>query len=207
VSSRNATQTTAPPGASTDRPVPAGDARERILGTAYDLFSRYGVQAVGVDRIIAEANVAKMSLYRHFPSKEELVLAVLDRREQIWTKDWLEREVERRASKPEDRLLAIFDAFDEWFRREDFEGCLFVNSLLEGHDRTSSIGAESVLRLRNVHALVQRLAEDAGIPDPGAFARTWQLLMLGSIVSAGGGDLDAARNARAVGSLLLAREG
>ena len=63
-----------------------------------------------------------MTLYRHFGSKDALVLAFLDRREARWTKDWLQHEVERRAVDPAERLLAIFDVFDEWFQREDFEG-------------------------------------------------------------------------------------
>ena len=72
------------------------DARERILRTAYRLFSQRGVRAVGIDSIIAEAGVAKATLYRHFRSKEELVLAALERREDLWTRGWLEPEVKRR---------------------------------------------------------------------------------------------------------------
>ena len=71
--------------------------RGRVLQAAYDLFCREGINAVGIDRIVAAAGVAKMSLYRHFRSKEELVLAVLDLREKLWKVDWLEAEVERRA--------------------------------------------------------------------------------------------------------------
>src|SRR5919106_6239860 len=86
-------------------------ARERILETAYRLFSRHGVRAVGVDRIVASSGVAKMSLYRHFRSKEELVLAFLQEREQRWTRDWLHAEASRRGETGADRMLAIFDVF------------------------------------------------------------------------------------------------
>src|SRR3954452_2395560 len=106
-------------------------ARERILSAAYDLFSRRGVRAVGIDAIIAQSGVARMTLYRHFASKEQLVLAYLERREELWTRRWLQAEVEQRASDPAERLLAIFDVFDAWFRREDFEGCAFINIMLE----------------------------------------------------------------------------
>src|SRR3954467_8077216 len=95
-----------------------GEARERILSAAYDLFSRRGVRAVGIDAIIAQSGVARMTLYRHFASKEQLVLAYLERREELWTRRWLQAEVEQRASDPAERLLAIFDVFDAWFRRE-----------------------------------------------------------------------------------------
>src|SRR6266849_5549272 len=89
-------------------------ARERVLQTAYDLFCRHGVQAIGVDRIVAEASVAKVTLYKHFRSKQELIVAALDLREELWTRAWLERETERRADTPTMRLLAVFDLLDEW---------------------------------------------------------------------------------------------
>ena len=110
--------------------VKQSDARQRILDAAYDLFSRHGIRGVGVDAIIERSGVARMTLYRHFGSKDALVLAFLERREERWTKEWLQSEVERRASDPAQRLLVIFDVFDEWFQRGDFEGCSFINVLL-----------------------------------------------------------------------------
>src|SRR5258705_9633275 len=109
--------------------------RERILETAYELFSRHGTQSVGVDRITAEAGTAKMTLYRHFPSKEDLIVAFLERRQERWTRGWLQAEVERREDSPAARLLAVFDVFGEWFARADFEGCSFINVMLEVDDR------------------------------------------------------------------------
>jgi AcrR family transcriptional regulator len=100
---------------------PAG-ARQRILAAAYALFSQHGVAAVGIDAIIARSGTAKMSLYRHFGSKDELVLAFLRQREQEWTRSWLEAAAMARATEPEARLLAIFDVFHEWFQADDFEG-------------------------------------------------------------------------------------
>ncbi|MEA2219528.1 MAG: hypothetical protein QOJ35_2154 [Solirubrobacteraceae bacterium] len=180
--------------------------RERILRTAYRLFSRHGVQAIGINRIVAEAGIAKATLYKHFASKEELVLAVLQRREDLWSHGWLEAEIERRASTPRARLLAIFDAFDEWFRRDDYESCLFASALLEIRDRTSPIARASIVHLAYVHRMIRDLAEGAGIPAPDDFARQWQLIMLGSITAAAIGDADAARRARDVAALLLERE-
>lgn len=111
------------------------DARSRILEAAYELFSRQGIRAVGIDAIIRRSGVARMTLYRNFGSKDELVLAFLERREQRWTRDWLQQEAERRAADPAERLLAIFDVFDDWFRHDDFEGCSFINVLLETTDQ------------------------------------------------------------------------
>src|SRR3981081_904825 len=106
---------------------PGGNARERILDTAYELFSHDGIRAVGIDRIIADAGIAKATLYRHFPSKEQLVLAFLDLRERRWTREWLEAESERRAATRQDRVLVVFDVLDDWFQRPDYEGCSFIN--------------------------------------------------------------------------------
>jgi AcrR family transcriptional regulator len=150
--------------------------------------------------------VAKMTLYRHFHSKDELVIAALERREVSWTIDWLVRETERRGRTPAERLLAIFDAFDEWFRREDYEGCLFVNTLLETHDHTSPVGARAALGMNGVLTFVRGLAEEAGVRDAEALARQWHVLLNGAIVLAYSGQVDAALRAREVGLLLLQRE-
>jgi AcrR family transcriptional regulator len=184
----------------------AVDARERILQTAYDLFSRHGIRAVGVDTVIARSGVAKMTLYRHYPSKDHLALAFLRRREELWTRAWLQTEVERRGGSPRERLLAIFDVFDKWFRRADFEGCSFINVLLEIDDRTHPVRSATVRHLEMIRSFLRQLAADAGVRDPDGFARQWHILMKGSIVAAGEGDRDAARRARDIGSLLLARE-
>ncbi|MGH9030798.1 MAG: TetR/AcrR family transcriptional regulator [Acidimicrobiia bacterium] len=178
------------------------DPRERVLATAYELFSRRGVRGVGVDEVIAGAGVAKATLYRHFPSKDDLVLAFLDRREERWTREWVEAEARRRGSSAEEQLLAIFDLFDEWFRRDDFEACSFINVLLEMGTRHPA-GDACVRHLANVRTIVRRLAEEAELRDPEAFAHSWHILMKGSIVSAAEGDADAARRARAMASLLI----
>jgi AcrR family transcriptional regulator len=178
-------------------------ARERILDTAYDLFSRRGIRAVGIDTIVEQSGVARMTLYRHFASKDALVLAFLERREQRWTKDWLQRAVEQRASDPEQRLLAIFDVFDEWFRQTDFEGCAFINVLLEIGDPTHVLHHASAEYLARIRVFVADLAREAGVADPEPFARQWHILMKGSIVAAGEGDHEAAKRAQYMGRLLL----
>lgn len=179
-------------------------ARERILDTAYGLICRHGIRGVGIDTIIERSDVAKMTVYRHFGSKDELVLAVMVRREQLWLREWLQAEVLASAAGGRERLLAIFDVFDAWFRRPDFEGCLFINVLLEIDDRTHPIHRASREHLARIRTFIAALAADAGVADADAFARQWHVLMKGSIVSAGEGDVDAARRAQAIGRLLLA---
>ena len=181
---------------------PPGGARERILRAAYELFSHEGINAVGVDTIIAHSGTAKMSLYRHFGSKEELVLAFLEQRRERWTSQWLEAEVLKRAADPVARLLAIFDVFDEWFQEPDFEGCSFINALLEA-ERGGSVHRAAADHLAEIRVIIARLAREAGLEDVERFAHTWHFLMKGSIISAHEGYQDAAKDAKRAGELIL----
>jgi AcrR family transcriptional regulator len=184
----------------------APDARERILDAAYELFARNGVRAVGIDAIIDRAGVARMTLYRHFDSKDALVLAFLERREERWTRGWLQHDVERRATDPGERLLAIFDVFDGWFQQDDFEGCSFINVLLEIAEPDHELHRASAEYLARIRAFVRDLADEAGAPDPEGLAHKWHILMKGSIVAAGEGDRQAAKRAREVAALVLSKE-
>jgi AcrR family transcriptional regulator len=179
------------------------DARQRILETAYDLFSRRGVRAVGIDEVVERAGVAKATLYRHFRSKDDLVLAFLEQREVRWTREWVEAEARRRGTTAEERLLAIFDLFHEWFQRDDFEGCSFINVLLEAGDREHALGRASVQHLANIRSVVAKLAEEAGLREPEAFAHSWHILMKGSIVAAAEGDPEAAHRAQSMARTLV----
>jgi AcrR family transcriptional regulator len=155
-----------------------------------------------VDEVIRRAGVAKATLYRHFPSKDDLVIAFLERREQRWTLAWVEAEARRRGSAPEDQLLAIFELFDEWFHRDDFEACSFINVLLE-MGPAHPAGQASVRHLASIRSIVARLADEAALRDPESFARSWHILMKGAIVSAAEGDAQAAQRARSMASLLI----
>jgi AcrR family transcriptional regulator len=178
-------------------------AKERILAAAYDLFSRHGIRAVGIDAIIEKSGVARMTLYRHFTCKEQLVLAFLEQRARFWASGWLQEEIMRRAQSPRERLLAIFDVFGEWFRVEGFEGCTFINVMLETPDRDDKVRRASVDYLGKIREFLAQLAGDAGIRDRDGFARKWHILMKGSIVAAGEGDRDAGVRAREIGALVL----
>ncbi len=182
------------------------DARDRILEAAYELFSRRGIQAVGIDAVIERSGVARQTLYRHFASKQDLVLAFLERRDEVWTRSWLQAEVERRASDPAERLLAIFDVFDGWFRRAEFEGCTFINVMLEHTDAGHAVRRAGVAYLAGIRSFLEGLARQAGIHDAEGFARKWHILMKGAIVAAGEGDPDAARRAQAIAGLVLRDE-
>jgi len=180
-----------------------GTGRERISRAAYELFSRDGVRSVGVDAVIARAGTAKMTLYRNFPSKDDLILDFLRRREELWTRGWLEAESQRRGETPREQLLAIFDVFDEWFSQPGFEGCPFLTVMIEVGDRENPVHRAAVQHLANVRRYLSRLATQAGISDPDAFAHQWHMLMKGSVLAALEGDKAAATRARDLGELLL----
>ena len=177
-------------------------ARERILDAAYELFSHRGIQAVGVNEVIERAGVATATLYRHFPSKDELVLAFLDVREQRWTKDLIEAGAMRRGSNPEEHLLAIFDVLDVWFHRDDFEAGSFMKVLLELGAKHPAGGA-SVRHLEQLRAIARHLAEEAGLRDTESFAHSWHILIQGSIVVAAEGDVQAARRGKSMARVLI----
>lgn len=180
------------------------DPRDRILAAAYDLFAKRGVLAVGIDEIIATADVAKATFYRHFNSKDDLIVAFLKRRGDLWTRGWLEKETLKRADDPKTRLLAIFDVMDSWFRRDDFEGCPFIDVVghVEPHDR---VRKEAIHQMGAVRGFLRKLAKDAGAKDAEALASSWQTLMAGAIVMALSGNVGAARLAKTVGETLLAQ--
>jgi AcrR family transcriptional regulator len=177
-------------------------ARERILDASYELFSQRGIRGVGINEVIERAGVATATLYRHFSSKDELVLAFLEMREQRWTRGIVEAQARKRGSDPEQRLLAIFDVFDDWFHRDDFEACSFINVLLE-MGRHHPAADASVEYLDRIRSIVRRFADEAGLRETESFARSWHILMKGSIVSAAEGDVEAARRAKSMARLLI----
>ena len=182
---------------------PTASPRERVLSAAYELFSRRGIHAVGTDEVIARAGVARATLYRHFATKNHLVLAVLERREEVWTRGLIEEQSRRRGNTPEEQLLAIFDVMHDWFQlRDGYEGCSFINVLLEvGPDHPA--GQASIIHIDHVRDIVRHRAVAAGLTDVEEFASSWHILMKGAIILAAVGDLDAALRARKMARALI----
>lgn len=175
--------------------------RERILEAASELFYLRGIQAVGVDAIIARADVARMSFYRHFQSKEGLVLAYLERREEQW-QAWLKDAIERLAPDPADRPLAVFDALAQRFTTPHYRGCAFINAMAEVARReAAAFQAAAALKGRTEDYLA-RLLREAGHGE--ALAQDLLLLLDGAIVSwVRHGDPASAHRAKHLASLLL----
>ena len=156
--------------------------RDRLIDTALELFNRDGYRATGIDKILAQSGVAKMTLYNHFGSKDALILAALERRDARW-RDWFRHAVERRAETPRGRLLAVFDALEEWFAQADFQGCMFMRAVSEYCDRDHPIHAVAAEHQRLLLAELRDLATAAGAKRPAKLAREILLLVMGAIVA------------------------
>jgi AcrR family transcriptional regulator len=159
--------------------VPTPSARDRILQTASRLFYARGVRAVGVDLLIAESGVAKATFYKHFPSKDDLVLAYLEQVDGVWTGQ-LHAAAAAAGSAPADQLVGLFDALDTACRRDGYRGCAFINAAAEAAPATP-VHERTVAHKRSVLAWLQQLAGEAGADDPDALARSLALLLDGGL--------------------------
>ena len=153
----------------------AAEKRQHILETAYRLFKRDGFHATGIDKIIAEAEVAKMTMYRHFPSKDGLIVEVLD-----WRTERFKRQLDLlsyAAMTPHGKIMAIFDWHEQWFNSSDFHGCLFQHALAEFGEPTHAV-FKAVARQK--HDLQQRLRDilAPSLSDHGAGHIATTLFML-----------------------------
>ena len=155
--------------------------RERILDVASQLFYEKGIRAVGIDAIIGEADVARMSFYRHFRSKEGLVVACIARRDEA-VRAWFDTQVRRIAPDPKDRPLAVFDALAKRFASEDFRGCGFINAMAESSDRTGATHRSAAGHKARFQVLLAQLLREAGLDE--AHAADLLLLFDGATVAA-----------------------
>ncbi|MGW3600723.1 TetR/AcrR family transcriptional regulator [Streptomyces sp. NPDC005167] len=156
-------------------------ARERILTTAEELFSAHGLRGVGVDRIIADSDVAKSTLYVHFPSKDELAAAYLRRTDDSW-RGKLRAAALAAGDSPREQLVGLFDAITASYERHGFHGCPFINAAAES-EPGSLPHTVTVEHKRAVRAWVRDLAEVAGAADPDQLALQLTLLVDGALAA------------------------
>lgn len=182
------------------------EARQRILETADRLFYQDGLRAVGIDRIIAEAGVAKMSLYKHFPSKDDLILAVLKYREE-GVLAFFRSAMERHSKKAKDPLRAFFAALKDFFESQGFRGCPFQNAAVELADPAHP-GAEFVRgHKQRFSAFLQGLVEASIGKAAAKVAPAVAILVEGALVTAViHGSPDAADVARDAALKLVGNE-
>src|SRR4051794_29535443 len=182
------------------------EARQRILETADRLFYQDGVRAVGIDRIIAEAGVAKMTLYKHFPSKDDLILAVLEHREES-VLEFFRSAMERHGKRAKTPLRAFFAALKAFFESPGFRGCPFQNAAVEladpAHPGTEFVRGHKQRFSEFLRGLVEQTVGRAAAKVAPAVS----LLVEGAIITAViQGDPDAADVARDAALKLLAEE-
>ena len=156
---------------------PAPSPRDRILRTAHDLFYRDGIRATGIDRVIAESGVAKVTFYRQFPSKDDLILAFLEHRHERWMA-WFVDALARHGGTP----AAIAPALAEWLRGADYRGCAFLNSVGELAAALPEVLEATRRHKQDMTAAVARLLKPA--PGRARTARALALAIDGAIVQA-----------------------
>jgi AcrR family transcriptional regulator len=179
-------------------------ARERILDAAARLFREEGIHATSVDRVIADADVAPMTVYRHFAGKDELVTATLERWSEQWL-GWLRSEAARGGDDPRARLEGLWDALEKWFADEGFRGSYVDNVASElrakpGHPAQAPVAAHRAA----LRELLQDLAIAAGAPSPTGAALQLQTLIDGATaVAVIDRQPGAAASARAMAAAVL----
>ncbi|MEE8505978.1 MAG: TetR/AcrR family transcriptional regulator [Kiloniellales bacterium] len=177
--------------------------RDQLIDTAIELFNRDGYRATGIDKILAKSGVAKMTLYNYFGSKDELVLAALKRRDAHW-REWFRHALARRAEGPRGRLLAVFDALEEWFAQADFQGCMFMRAASEFCACDDPIHAAAAEHQRLILAELRELAAAAGARRPAKLARELLLLVMGAIVATQvNGPVAAGQTAKKAAAVLI----
>jgi AcrR family transcriptional regulator len=179
----------------------AGSPPEKILAVAYELFARRGIRDVGVDELIRASGVAKATFYRHFHSKDDVVLAFLEQ----WYRERtaaIEDAIARRGSRGEAAMLTIFDVFDDWFRQGAAQVSSFLHVMMEmGPDHP--LGKASIQYLEKTREQIADFAKAAGLDNPYDFAWSIHILIKGAIVAAAEGDPRAAARAKDMATLLM----
>lgn len=155
--------------------------KEHILDTASKLFYSQGISATGIDAIVKTSGVAKMSLYKYFPSKEALVLAHLEK-SAASLRDRILHGLEAKGDEPKQKLLSVFEVFEEILACPGFRGCPFINAAAEFADPASPVQQFSAEFYRSVTGLLADLARQARMANPEILARQLVVLLMGAIV-------------------------
>jgi len=177
--------------------------REQLVETALELFSSDGFHATGIDRILAESGVAKMTLYNHFKSKDELILAALRLRDERFRNSFMQ-DVERKTKNPTKRLLALFDVLADWCGSKEFCGCTFINASAEFSSQDDPIHQAAAEHKRLLLNYIRQLAAAAEAENPDVLADQLCLLMDGAVVSVQvTGDCKINKRARSAAEILI----
>lgn len=147
------------------------------------VFYKHGFHASSLDDILNEGGISRMTLYNHFKSKDELILAAMRRRDEIF-RNRMMKFVDAKAKTPTERILAVFDFHEDWFTGNEFCGCMFINAAAE-----FSIADSPQRKLASDHKLtivryLHELCDEAGFTDPHEVSEQLNILLEGAIVAA-----------------------
>ncbi|SHL69820.1 TetR/AcrR family transcriptional regulator [Roseibium suaedae] len=179
--------------------------RDELVRKALTVFYRDGFHATGMDTLVLETGISKTTMFKHFRTKEELILAVLRLRDENF-RNWLMRRIADLSPSPAGQLIAVFDALGEWFAEPDFRGCMFIKAAGEYPEAGHPIHAQSAEHKRLLKKDLEAMARAAGATDPGLLARQLLILKEGAIVAAHMGfDPDPSQAAKSAAQALLAQ--
>ena len=185
--------------------MPRPSRRDHLVQTAIGLFCEHGFHATGIDMILDRAGVSKKTMYEHFRTKDELILAAL-RQYDSQFRNFFMREVEKAGATPQEKLLAIFDVAHAWFTQTNFFGCTFINAVGEYSEKDSPICAVSREFKTMMRNYIEKLAVEAGAANANELASELSLLLEGAIVTAQvSHDLKAAYTAQKIAGIVLDR--
>ncbi|MBK9128768.1 MAG: TetR/AcrR family transcriptional regulator [Phycisphaerales bacterium] len=178
--------------------------RDRLIDTAGELFYERGFQAVGLDQVLARVGITKTAFYKHFESKDDLILAVIDQRDRADMAASVQYMREHGGDDPRAQLLAFFDLLAEWFSQPDFRGCLFMNAATEFPSPTDPIHRAAAAHASHLAAELLLRVQALRARDPAVLTEQIMLLIAGAIAARHtAGTRDAAQTARRAVELLL----
>lgn len=156
---------------------------EKLLLTARRLFCRVGIHATGISKILEEAGVARRSLYKHYGSKENLLKAVFDTEADMWFR-WFDLVLPNRECSACERVLSLFDLLEEWFGKEDFFGCVFINAVAEHEKDSGWVKNAAVAHREKINGRLRAMVAACGARDPDVVTEKLSLIIDGAIVTA-----------------------
>ncbi len=178
--------------------------RERLVAIAIELFYRQGFSAVGIDQILDAAGVTKSTFYKHFESKDDLMVAAVQRRDEWESAAWMRAVRAVAGDDPAKQLLAFFDVMDQWFNDPDFGGCMFISAASEFPNPNDPVHRAAADYKRRSRDHFRNQAKDAGATDPEIFADLYTMIVEGALIlRQTHGRNDAAKLARAAAEQLM----
>ncbi|MEC9372243.1 MAG: TetR/AcrR family transcriptional regulator [Planctomycetota bacterium] len=188
--------------------------RDDLIDAAMRVFYRHGFHASSLDDIQREGGISRMTLYNHFKSKDELVVAAMRRRDEIF-RERMMKYVESKAKTPRERIAAVFDFHEDWFTGNEFCGCMFINASAEFSVAESAPRRVAAEHKQGIVRWLRELCAAAKLENPDDIAEQLNILLEGAIVTArvvgqvanGGSDPGAsARRAKRMAMALIASD-